>query len=236
MTVWGVVFARGGSKGVPNKNLRTIAGIPLIGYSLQIAQTVPQIDRVLCSTDSREIAEIAGEYGAEIPFIRPSHLASDTSPEWESWKHLADFLFQHGAQKSDLLVSLPPTAPLRAAQDVSAAIDKFAQGNADVVVSYTQAHRNPWFNMVIRRDDGILQVVMKSFTVGVTRRQDAPVVYDLATVVYVSTLGFALSSESMSEGRVTGIEIPGERALDIDTELDLEIAGFLLAKREGSHE
>lgn len=236
MTVWGVVFARGGSKGVPNKNLRTIAGIPLIGYSLQTAQTVPQIDRVLCSTDSRKIAEIASEYGAEIPFIRPSHLASDTSPEWESWKHLADFLVQHGAQKSDLLVSLPPTAPLRAAQDVSAAIDKFAQGNADVVVSYTQAHRNPWFNMVIRRDDGILQVVMKSSTVRVTRRQDAPVVYDLATVVYVTTLGFALSSGSMSEGKVTGIEIPGERAIDIDTELDLEIAGFLLAKREGSHE
>jgi CMP-N-acetylneuraminic acid synthetase len=231
MTVWAAVFARGGSKGLPGKNLRQLGGLPLVAHSIRVGLQIPGVSAVLCSTDSTEIKAVAERHGASVPFLRPAALAGDESPEWLSWQHLARYLLDTGALPEDLLVSLPATSPLRLVADVNAAIAKYGDSGADVVVSYTPAARSPWFNMVAEGTDGFLRTVIAADGGSVGRRQNAPKVFDLATVVYVTTLGFVLRAGGLFEGNVTGIEVPPERAIDIDTQLDFDIANFLHHRR-----
>ncbi len=188
---------------------------------------------MLCSTDSAEIAAVAEEHGATVPFLRPAELADDDSPEWLSWKHLARYLVDAGAASDDLLVSLPATAPLRTVADVELAIAKHGASGADVVVSHTPAARSPWFNMVTEDAAGFLRIAIESGGDNFSRRQDAPTVFDLATVVYATTLGFVLSADSLFEGTVAGVEIPAERAIDIDSQLDFDIAEYLFDRQKG---
>ena len=233
MSIWAAVFARGGSKGLPGKNLKVLGGLPLVAHSIRVGLEVPGVSGVLCSTDSEEIRTVAQQHGATAPFLRPAELAEDESPEWLSWKHLARHLIEAGASPEDLLVSLPATAPLRTVADVESAIAKHRTSGADVVVSYTPAARSPWFNMVTEAADGFLRVVNETGGDDITRRQDAPKVFDLATVVYVTTLGFVLGADSLFEGTVAGVEVPADRAIDIDTQLDFDIAEFLYQRGTG---
>jgi CMP-N-acetylneuraminic acid synthetase len=233
MSIWAAVFARGGSKGLPGKNLKVLGGVPLVAHSIRVGLEIPGVEGVVCSTDSAQIRAVAEEHGATAPFLRPAELADDESPEWLSWKHLAQHLIEAGASPEDLLVSLPATAPLRTVADVESAIAKHRTSGADVVVSYTPAARSPWFNMVLEDADGFLHTVIESGADAVNRRQDAPKVFDLATVVYVTTLGFVLGADSLFEGTVAGVEIPAERAIDIDTQLDFDIAEYLFDRQKG---
>jgi N-acylneuraminate cytidylyltransferase len=212
-----------------------LGGVPLVAHSILVGQKVPGVSGVVCSTDSPEIAELARKYGAEVPFMRPAELSGDTSPEWDSWRHMAEYLLAHGGASDDLFVSLPAVAPLRQIADVVTAIAQLGRSGADVVVSYTEARRSPWFNMVIHDSEGFLTVVMESNGVTVGRRQDSPQAFDLATVVYVTTLGFIMQSEGIFAGRVTGVEIPPERAIDIDTQLDFDIAEFLFERSKSDN-
>jgi CMP-N-acetylneuraminic acid synthetase len=230
--IWAAVFARGGSKGLPGKNLKVLGGLPLVAHSIRVGLEIPGVGGVLCSTDSEEIRTVAEQEGATAPFLRPAELADDESPEWLSWKHLARHLIEAGASPEDLLVSLPATAPLRTVADVESAIAKHRTSGADVVVSYTPAARSPWFNMVTEGTDGFLRTVIETDGDGVSRRQDAPKVFDLATVVYVTTLGFVLGADSLFEGKVAGVEVPAERAIDIDTQLDFDIAEYLFDRQK----
>ncbi len=107
MSIWAAVFARGGSKGLPGKNLKSLGGLPLVAHSIRVGLEIPGVNDVLCSTDSTEIRAVAGQHGASVPFLRPAELAEDDSPEWLSWKHLARHLIGAGASPEDLLVSLP---------------------------------------------------------------------------------------------------------------------------------
>ncbi len=232
MRIWAAVFARGGSKGLPGKNLKVLGGLPLVAHSIRVGLEIPGVGGVLCSTDSEEIRTVAEQEGATAPFLRPAELADDESPEWLSWKHLARHLIEAGASPEDLLVSLPATAPLRTVADVESAIAKHRTSGADVVVSYTPAARSPWFNMVTEGTDGFLRTVIETDGDGVSRRQDAPKVFDLATVVYVTTLGFVLGADSLFEGKVAGVEVPAERAIDIDTQLDFDIAEYLFDRQK----
>lgn len=231
MSIWAAVFARGGSKGLPGKNLKVLGGLPLVAHSIRVGLEIPGVSGVLCSTDSEAIRAVAEQHGATAPFLRPAELAEDDSPEWLSWQHLARHLIEASASPEDLLVSLPATAPLRTVADVESAIAKHRTSGADVVVSYTPAARSPWFNMVTEAADGFLRVVIDNGGDDITRRQDAPKVFDLATVVYVTTLGFVLGADSLFEGTVAGVEVPAERAIDIDTQLDFDIAEFLYQRR-----
>lgn len=233
MSIWAAVFARGGSKGLPGKNLKVLGGLPLVAHSIRVGLEIPGVSGVLCSTDSEEIRTVAEQYGATAPFLRPAELAEDESPEWWSWKHLAQHLIEEGASLEDLLVSLPATAPLRTVIDVESAIAKHRTSGADVVVSYAPAVRSPWFNMVKEGADGFLRTVIETDGETVSRRQDAPNVFDLATVVYVTTLGFVLGADSLFEGKVAGVEIPAQRAIDIDSQLDFDIAEFLFDRQRG---
>ena len=233
MTVYGAVFARGGSKGVPRKNLRHIAGTPLLELSVAMGLASEGIDRMFCSTDSDEIATEAIRLGAEVPFRRPETLAQDDSPEWTAWQDLARFLIQEGASKSDVLVSLPTTSPLRACEDIENALELFRQGTFDLVLGVSESTRSPWFNMVVREQSSEVSLVAGVEGERISRRQDAPAVFDITTVVYVTTLGFVINSQGLFDGTVGSVVIPRERAIDIDTEFDLEIADYLLRKRLG---
>ena len=231
MTYWGVVFARGGSKGVPGKNMRKVGGIPLVGHSIKTGLATPEIEEFFCSTDSEEIADAARGFGASIPFMRPTELAGDESPEWDAWQHFAKYLMAAGARGDDAMVSLPTTSPLRNVDDVQSAIALYESSSADAVVTMTEASRSPWFNMVTKDGEGHVQVLLGSESGGPVRRQDTPKVFDLTTVAYVASLSHILSSPRLFAGVVAGLEIPKERALDIDTELDLDIADFLFRRR-----
>jgi len=231
MTYWGVVFARGGSKGVPGKNLRRVGGIPLVGHSIQTGLATPEIEEFFCSTDSEDIAEAARGFGASIPFMRSAELAGDASPEWDAWQHFAKYLMVAGAREDDAIVSLPATSPLRNVDDVRSAIALYESSSADAVVTTTEASRSPWFNMVTVDGEGYVRVLLSAESGGPARRQDTPKVFDLTTVAYVASLSYILSAPQLFGGVVAGLEIPRERALDIDTELDLDIVDFLFRRR-----
>lgn len=233
MTVHGAIFARGGSKGVPGKNLRLVGGRSLLAHAVITGQEAAQVDSVLVSTDADEISAEAAALGAEVPFRRPIELSRDDSPEWDAWKHLARHLINHGAAESDLLVSIPPTSPLRIPGDIDEAISAFQDGSFDVVLAVSESTRSPWFNMVTRGASSRVELAASVKNNPIDRRQDAPPVFNITTVVYVTTLGFVCRASRMFDGTVGSITVPPERAIDIDTELDLEIADCLARKRLG---
>jgi len=224
-----LVCARGGSKGVPNKNIRVLGGRPLIGWSIQTAQAIKKISKIILSTDSKVIAEVGRLQGALVPFMRPDALSQDNSPEWMVWRHALEFLKNNGDEDIDGLIVIPPTAPLRAVQDVENCINEFEKGDADVVITVTDAHRSPFFNMVRNNEDGFSSLVIPP-TKAITRRQDAPQVYDMTTVAYVIKPDFVINNAGLFEGKVRSVHVPIERALDIDTMLDFRIAECLISE------
>jgi len=223
------IFARGGSKGLPGKNIRPLAGKPLIAWSIEHARAVKRIERVIVSTDSNEIAAVARDCGAEVPFMRPVELAMDDSPEWLAWRHALQFCQETEGALPEAMVSIPTTAPLRSPIDLENCLNEFAKGNSDMVITVSDANRNPWFNMVKENADGTVGVVIASEP-GIARRQDAPAVFDIATVAYVARPQFVMQQMGPFSGRVRAVKVPVERAIDIDTLFDFELAEFLIAR------
>ena len=225
------IFVRGGSKGLPGKNIRPLAGKPLLVWSIEHALAVKRIERVIVSTDSIEIAAVARAYGAEVPFMRPDDLARDDSPEWLAWRHALNFVRETSGRLPEVMVSVPATAPLRKPVDIENCLDTYAQGGADMVITVTDAHCSPYFNMVKTNSEGFVGLVIPP-SGAVSRRQDAPVVYDMATVAYVIKPEFVMTHQSTFEGRVRAVHVPPERAIDIDTLFDFRIAECLLANQD----
>lgn len=223
------IFARGGSKGIPGKNIKKLFGKPLIAWSIEHARAVQRIGRVIVSTDSEEIAEVARDHGAEVPFMRPAELARDDSPEWLAWRHALEFLKHDEGALPEAMVSLPTTSPLRLPEDVENCLDVFERDRPDVVITVTSARRNPHFNMVTINSAGAARLVIPTVA-GVTRRQDAPLVFDMTTVVYVARPEFILARQGLFDGHVRAVVVPPERALDIDTPLDFKMAEFMMEK------
>lgn len=219
------IFARGGSKGLPGKNIKPLAGKPLLQYSIDTALASPSIDKVFVSTDDTDIARVAIESGA-ILIERAAELATDTSPEWLSWRHAIEWVNEHYGT-FDGFVSLPATSPLRGVVDVEAAIKKRCDVDADICISVTPASRSPFFNMVKETQDGFVELVNKPDS-DVTRRQDAPEVFDITTVVYATAPEFVSNHYGLFSGKVTSIEVPKERAVDIDDIYDFRLAEAIL--------
>ena len=226
----GAIFARGGSKGIPRKNVRLLAGKPLIAYAIETALASNVIDRVIVSTDNAEIAAVAQQSGAEVPFMRPAELAGDDSPEWLAWQHAIRTLEEvEAGPKMGVFVCIPPTSPLRAVEDVEACIETLLDSDADLVITVKPAERNPYFNMVVLDEAGYARLVGQ-IKGTIHQRQAAPAVYDMTTVAYAARPEFVLNARSMFEGKVKAVVVPAGRALDIDTELDFKFAEFLLTQ------
>jgi CMP-N-acetylneuraminic acid synthetase len=216
-------FARGGSKGLPGKNIKELGGIPLLAYSIRLAKAIDRIERVFVSTDDMQIAAVAMQFGAEV-IDRPPELATDTASEWAAWRHGIEYVRALGLD-FDVFLSLPATSPLRNAQDVVNCIDALAH-NVDVVITVTPSARSPYFNMVSTDAAGLAHVVLGAAEF--RRRQDVPQVYDVTTVAYAARPDFILTHEGLFEGRVWPVVVPKERAVDIDDDCDFKLAQVLL--------
>ena len=232
MRTFAFIFARGGSKGVPGKNIKKISGKPLIAYSIEIAKEIESIEKIFVSTEDDNIAAIAREYGTKV-IDRPPQLALDDSPEWLAWQHGVNWVREKG-DKFDIFLSLPTTSPMRNKYDIQKVLEKL-DSQTDVVLTMTPASRSPWFNMVTINRDGYASLVKQNKN-KIQRRQDAPPAYDLTTVAYATRPQFILSHGSVFDGRVRAVEIPRERAFDIDTELDWDIVEYMIRKSAGNHD
>jgi len=223
-----LICARCGSKGIPGKNIVKLGGKPLIKWSIDMALQLNFLDKIVVSTDCNEIASVARQSGADIPFIRPKELAEDNSPEWHVWQHAIKEMDRIEQFKPDCLLVLPPTSPFRSQKDLKSGFDHFFANNADIVVSVKESSRNPYFNMVELNDHNYAELCKKMESNQVLRRQDAPTVYDMSTVFYIANPVFVLNSDNMFQGRVHIVKVPDVRAVDIDTPLDLKFAEFLI--------
>ena len=219
------IFARGGSKGLPGKNIKPLLGKPLIQYSIEVALQIPVFEKVFVSTDDIGIAEVARSAGAII-IDRPAELAQDDSSEWQSWKHAINWVKKHYGDFEEF-VSLPPTSPLRSIGDVESAMTKRAYVGADICISITPASRSPYFNMVKNLNNHLVGLVNKPVNT-IWRRQDAPEVFDITTVVYVASVEFIMNNNNIFDGAVTSIEVPKHRAIDIDDIYDFKFAESIL--------
>lgn len=226
MSATAFIFARGGSKGVKNKNIYPIAGKPLIAHSIAGALASKSVDRVVVSTDDAQIAAAARDHGAQV-LDRPVAFASDTAPEILAWRHAIDsFPELFTGPHTQPFISLPATSPLRAPQDIDAAVERFRSHPCDVLFGISPAHRNPHLNMVTVDAQGFISVAIPGSAA--VRRQDVPEMYDVTTCVYVGDAAYIQSCTRLMEGRVGYVVIPTERALDIDTYYDIHLAQLLL--------
>ena len=230
MTTHAFVFARGGSKGLPGKNIRPLNGKPLIEYAIEVAQSIPEIHTVFVSTDCKHIADVAIRKGAVI-ISRPKELATDESPEWDSWRHAIRWVTERYGDFSTFL-SLPATSPLRNRYDVEQCL-KQLDDNTDCVVGIVESKVSPWFNMVQVQSNGYLATVCEGTRL-FSRRQDAPKTFDLTTVAYVARNEFVLTHKALFDGRIRGVLIPAKRAVDIDTLEDFEFAEHLLSSAQST--
>jgi len=228
--IYAFICARGGSKGIKNKNIKLFCGKPLISYSIKSALKNKMIKKVIVSTDSEKISKISKIYGAEVPFKRPKKLAQDNSKEWLVWKHLMNFLKTKN-DLPDIVISLPTTSPLRKDIDINNCINKFIRNKkSDMLITVTKPHRNPFFNMIQIKKNKFAKILNENKTNYISNRQEAPTVYDVATVAYVTTPRYILRANKMFFGDVDIHEVPKIRAVDIDNKIDFEYAEYLKRK------
>jgi N-acylneuraminate cytidylyltransferase/CMP-N,N'-diacetyllegionaminic acid synthase len=224
------ICARGGSKGVPRKNLRILDGKPLIAHTVEQALKSEVFDRVVVSTDDQEIADVARQYGAEVPFMRPEELARDDSPKWLVFQHLIREMEKRDGCRVDILSDLDTGTPLRSQDDIREAVRVLEKSDADVVITAYEADRNPYFNMVEWQGEYVK--IVKPFDRTITRRQDAPVVFSLTPSIFAMKRDFIMQASHWSEGRVKIVNVPRERAIDIDSDFDFRLIEFLIRDRE----
>ena len=225
--IFAFVFARGGSKGLKNKNILPIGGLPLVARSIKTAKKMNIIEEVFLSTDSNEIADIGSSFGAHV-IHRPRNLSQDNSPEWQAWKHgINEAIDKFG--DFDIFISLPATTPLRQTEDIQKCLDEFVNDNTfDILITVMPSKKSPFFNMVKVSDDGLTTLL--SGGNNYSCRQQVPKTFDISTLAYVTTPSHIKKVSSIWDGRVKSLTFPYERALDIDDELDYEMACHLWEK------
>ncbi|MBX9845847.1 MAG: acylneuraminate cytidylyltransferase family protein [Xanthobacteraceae bacterium] len=227
--VLALIPARGGSKGVPRKNIRLVGGKPLIAWSIEAARGSRYVDRVLLSSDDTEIIDVAKALGCEVPFRRPAELATDEADALSVVRHaIAALPEQYG-----YLVLLQPTSPMRTSQDIDGAIELCVERNAPACVGICESEKSPYWMMTLT-SDGMMEPVMSSDRIP-DRRQVAPRAYALNGAVYVATVPHLTAGQSFFGPGSLGYVMPRERSLDIDSELDLKIADFLLKETCAHH-
>ena len=222
-----VIPARGGSKGLPGKNIKMFCGKPLIAHTIEQARQSKYIDRVLVSTEDEEIAQISLEYGAEVPFMRPMELAGDNASTIDVLLHTIKWLEDEEKYNFDILVLLHVTTPLRSVEDIDKCVVLLIEEGADNVFSVAEAHRNPYFNMIEESSDGFVRLVKEGCF---STRQAAPKVYDMNASIYVWWKNVLKEEKKIFLKKTKAYVMPKDRSIDIDDDLDFRIAEFLRTK------
>jgi len=233
-TVLATICARGGSKGVPGKNLRPLLGRPMIAYAIECAQACPRIDAIVVSTDDDRIARAAEDCGLEVPFRRPERLSSDVAPKLPVILHAAKWMEENRGLRPSFVLDLDVTVPLRAPEDITACVTALEDGGWDAVITVYEPERNPYFNMV-EVTEGRARPA-KTPPRPITRRQDAPQVLSVSGSVFAFRREFLDRGDYIYDGRVGVVEIPRARAIDVDAEVDLAFVEFLMRRSRGAPE
>jgi CMP-N,N'-diacetyllegionaminic acid synthase len=233
-TVLATICARGGSKGVPGKNLRRLLDRPLIAYTIECARACPTVSAIVISTDDDTVARTAEGCGVEVPFRRPADLATDAAGKLPVVLHAARWMEENRGLRPDVVVDLDVTVPLRAPEDVAACVAELVRGGWDAVVTGYEPERNPYFNMVEMTEGGARPV--KSPPRRIVRRQDAPRVLSVSAAVFAFRRPFLDRGDYIYDGRVGVVEVPRERAVDIDSEMDFAFTEFLMRRSRGAAE
>jgi CMP-N,N'-diacetyllegionaminic acid synthase len=223
----GLIPARGGSKGIPGKNMCVLAGKPLIAWTIETALNSKACSRLIVSTDSQDIKRIAQDWGADVPFIRPDHLANDTATSISVVNHAIEFLRNEGTKESDYILLLQPTSPLRKEVDIQNVIDIGLSKDAVAVMSVTEPTYHPCKTHVIT-PQGVLQRFFKNNSDN-ERRQDLPLVYAENGAVYLNRISSLIKEQTfIPENKTYPYIMPRERSIDVDTFWDLYLAELIL--------
>jgi N-acylneuraminate cytidylyltransferase/CMP-N,N'-diacetyllegionaminic acid synthase len=226
LNILGLIPARSGSKGIPGKNIRLLKGKPLICYTIEVALTSKYLNRTIISTDSDEIAAIAREANAEVPFIRPAHLADDNIPMYDVMVHAV-----HEMKKidwmPDILVLLQPTSPFRTVTHLDEAIEKFQKSSSTCLVSVKKVKENPYWMKSLK--NGYLHSFLEDEPF-IHSRQSLPVIYYPNGAIFIWKTDYLLSSTQQLPKDTTPFEMDVLSSLDLDEEIDWLFAEFLLSK------
>lgn len=224
------ICARGGSKGIKDKNIRLLAGKPLIYYTISQALRWGKAKHILVSSDSEKIAHIAKEFGAEVPFMRPKSLATDNAPKLFALRNAVKTAETFYDDRFDIIMDLDPTSPIRTTKDLNLAMNIFLKTKSDSLFSVVPAKKNPYFNMVEKDEKGKV-TISKSFKNTISRRQDAPNVYEMNASIYIYNREYLINNEHISPiSDHCEIYIMNEKsATDIDREIDFQFIEFLIS-------
>lgn len=225
MQVLALIPARGGSKGLPGKNLRLLHGKPLLGWSIEAAKASRYVTRVVVSSEDEAILAAARASGAETPFVRPASLAKDDTPGIDVVLHALDVL-----PPFDWVVLLQPTSPLRTAMDIDAAFAQCLEAGAPACVSVCEADASPWWMYRLGQDGRMLPFLPAEQRP--TRRQELPMLYALNGAIYLAKVDWLRRQRSFLSDETIAYVMPPERSVDIDTALDFRLAECLLAQAD----
>ena len=235
MTTICVISARGGSRGLPGKNTRPLLGKPLIVWSIEQALATPEIDRVVVSTDSEDIAAVARAAGAETPFIRPAHLATSEAGKFDVFKHALNACEVHYGEEYEFYLDLDCTNPLRDVSDISGCIAQFRKRRdhgVDGVFTICPARKNPYFNLLEPDDTGALKIC-KQLPGTIVRRQDAPPVFEHVASIYVLVPEYIRRVAYLLDGHTEGYDIGSEKSLDVDSDFDFLLIEYVMRRKLG---
>lgn len=228
MKILATIPARGGSKGVPRKNIKKLGGKPLIAYTIETALKTKCIDRTIVSTDDPEIAEIAKSYGAEVPFLRPSYLAEDNVPALPVIQHLVKELEKENYEP-DIVIVLQPTSPFRKSEYIQRAVDKLIETNADCIITLSEVEQHPYRMRKLVGDKPIPLFEIDE-KVLYAQRQDFPEIYMMNGAICACKKEVMMKQTVFYGQDIRAIVIDRLSALDIDTPLDFQIAESLIKK------
>ena len=224
------ICARGGSKGVPNKNIRPIGGKPLIVHSVLQAQSSGLFEAIAVSSDSPEILDISKKFGVDYSIFRPQELATDSAPKLPAIQHCVNEVERISGENFDVIVDLDVTSPLRLTKDIGGAVRLLEEKNVSNVITGCPARRSPYFNLVERDEDGYVRL-SKTPDQTFARRQDAPECFDMNASIYVWKREGLIGSESIFNADTLLFVMPEERSIDVDHEWEFEYVEFLFNKR-----
>lgn len=216
--------ARGGSKGLPGKNIRMLSGKPLIAWTIAQAKSSKYVDKTIVSTDDKKIADISRAFGAQVPFLRPKALATDNAKVIDALLHTLQWL-KDNHEWYDMLVLLQPTSPLRRTEDIDKSIELLFSKNAKAIISVSEVEHHPlWVNSL--PENGCMKnFIKKQYTH--TNRQDLAVFYKINGAVYAAFSDYLVKQKSFFGSKSFAYVMPKENSIDIDTNIDFKFAAFL---------